>query len=64
MASRKDMAGKDKEPQVRGKAGPASATKNEKKRKGRGDAGADAGRVPKVGKREAAKGGPSGDGLH
>lgn len=58
MAAKKDTAGKDKEPQVRGKPGPPSSTPNEegRKRGGRRDKG-----VPKVGKSEVGKGG---GGLH
>ena len=64
MASskKKDMAGKDKEPQVRGRAGPASATRNERaqgRKKGRGPRA-----VPKVGKHESGEGRSQGEGLH
>lgn len=43
MAEKKDMAGKDKERQVRGESGPPSATENEQGREAKGDAPA----VPK-----------------
>jgi hypothetical protein len=62
-AERKDMAGKDKEPQVRGRTGPASATRNERAqaRKGKTRAGA---AVPKVGKHDSDRGDSTGGGLH
>jgi hypothetical protein len=62
MASKKkDMAGKDKEPQVRGRGGPSSATPNERAqgRKGKGSRA-----VPKVGKQDTGEGRSRGDGLH
>ena len=62
MASKKkDLAGKDKEPQVRGRPGPASATRNERAqgRKGKG-----ARAVPKVGKHDSGEGRSQGEGLH
>jgi len=62
MASKKkDVAGKDKEPQVRGRPGPASATRNERAqgRKGKG-----ARAVPKVGKHDSGEGRSQGEGLH
>ncbi|HVF45174.1 MAG TPA: hypothetical protein VM936_19265 [Pyrinomonadaceae bacterium] len=63
MASskKKDLAGKDKEPQVRGRSGPASATRNERAqgRKGKG-----ARAVPKVGKHDSGEGRSQGEGLH
>ncbi len=62
MASKKkDMAAKDKEPQVRGRTGPASATRNERAQGARGK-GARA--VPKVGKRDSGEGRSQGEGLH
>jgi hypothetical protein len=63
MASKKkDLAGKDKEPQVRGRSGPASATRNERAqgRKGKGARAV----VPKVGKHDADEGRSQGEGLH
>jgi hypothetical protein len=61
MAEKKDMAGEDKEPQVRGKSGPASSTPNEEGRAGgaREDEG-----TPKVGKGDAGKSDSRGGGLH
>jgi hypothetical protein len=61
MAEKKDTAGEDKEPQVRGKSGPASSTPNEEGRTGSG--GKDEG-TPRVGKGEAGKDDPRGGGLH
>ncbi len=60
MAEKKqpDMAGEDKEPQVRGKSGPDSSTPNEE---GRGGGGPRDEGVPKTGKGEA---GGRGGGLH
>jgi hypothetical protein len=62
MAGKKDLAGKDKEPQLRGKSGPPSATPNEEGR-ARGGGDKDKG-VPKVGKGETGKRGADGGGLH
>ncbi|HYE15284.1 MAG TPA: hypothetical protein VD968_12630 [Pyrinomonadaceae bacterium] len=62
MAKKKDMAAKDKEPQVRGRPGPASATANETRRAGKRGGSAPSGRSPKVGKHETGRGG--GGGLH
>jgi hypothetical protein len=62
MASKKkDLAGKDKEPQVRGRVGPASATRNERAQghKGKGPRA-----VPKVGKHDSGEGRSQGEGLH
>jgi hypothetical protein len=61
MAEKKDMAGGDKEPQLRGKPGPASSTPNEEGRARGG--GKDEG-TPKVGKDEARETDPRGGGLH
>ena len=58
---RKDTAGKDKEPQVRGRTGPSSASRNEREQGAKGK-GTHA--LPKVGKHDASEGRPSGDGLH
>ena len=58
---KKDMAGKDKEPQVRGRGGPPSATRNER---AQGQKGKDARAVPKLGKHDASRGDTGGDGLH
>jgi hypothetical protein len=49
----RDMAGKDKEPQVRGRSGPGSQAASERKRAGARKKGA--GRVPTVGKRKAGE---------
>ena len=65
MPERKDMAGKDGEPQVRGRKGPATQSRGEKKRRPAPRGGARAARsVPKVGKRDPSRGETSGDGLH
>jgi hypothetical protein len=62
MASKKkDMAGKDKEPQARGRSGPSSATPNERAQARKGKRGRV---VPKVGKHDAGEGRSRGDGLH
>jgi len=61
MPDKKDLAGEDKEPQVRGKSGPASSTPNEEGRT-RGS-GKDEG-TPRVGKGEAGKSDSRGGGLH
>jgi hypothetical protein len=62
MAKQKDLAGKDKEPQVRGKSGPSSATTE--KRQGRARK-RDASRgVPRVGKHDTGKSDSSGGELH
>lgn len=61
---KKDMAGKDKEPQVRGRTGPSSATRNERAQGGKGKQGGGARAVPKVGKRDAGEGGSWGGRLH
>jgi hypothetical protein len=54
MSEKKDTAGKDEEPQVRGKSGPPSSTPNEE---GRTRGGGEDEGVPKVGKGEVGKGG-------
>ena len=62
MASKKkDTAGKDKEPQARGRSGPSSATPNERAQARKGKR---ARAVPKVGKHDAGEGRSRGDGLH
>lgn len=65
MPERKDMAGRDEERQVRGRKGPSTQARSEKKRKpaAKGGAGASRG-VPKVGKRDSTRGDTSGGGLH
>lgn len=60
---RKDLAVKEKEPQVRGGTGPPSATRNERAQ-GRKGRGGDAHALPKVGKHDAGGGRSRGDGLH
>ena len=65
MPERKDMAGKDDEPQVRGRKGPSTQSRGEKKRRAARKGGANAARtVPKVGKRDPTRGDTSGEGLH
>ena len=65
MAERKDVAGKDDEPQVRGRKGPSTQSRGEKKRRPASKGGANAARsVPKEGKRDPSRGDTSGDGLH
>ena len=59
------MAGKDDERQVRGRKGPSTQARSEKKRRPASKGGAAAPRsVPKVGKHDPARGDTSGDGLH
>lgn len=62
MAAKKDLAGKDKEPQLRGKSGPASSTPNEEGR-ARARGGRDKG-VPKIPKSRAADRDARGGGQH
>jgi hypothetical protein len=65
MPERKDMAGKDDERQVRGRKGPSTQARSERKRRPASKGGANASRaVPKVGKRDPSRGETSGDGLH
>ena len=65
MPERKDMAGRDDERQVRGRKGPSTQARSEKKRRGASKGGNSAARaVPKMGKRDSTRGGTSGDGLH
>ena len=65
MPQRKDMAGKDDEPQVRGRKGPSTQSRGEKNRRPPRKGGAKAARtVPKIGKRDSTRGDTSGDGLH
>jgi hypothetical protein len=63
VGKKKDMAGKDKEPRVRGRGGPPSATPNERAQ-GRKGKGGGPRSVPKVGKHDADEGRSRGDGLH
>jgi len=62
MSEKKDLAGEDKEPQLRGKSGPASSTPNEEGRTRGGDS--DDAATPKLGKGEAARRDSHGGGLH
>ena len=65
MPERKDTAGKDAERQARGRAGPPTQSRAEKKRRTSREGGAGkTGTVPKVGKRDPSRGDTSGDGLH
>jgi hypothetical protein len=65
MPKKKDVAGKDDERQVRGRPGPPSQSRSEKKRRPAGkDAAKSARGVPKLGKRDSSRGDTSGDGLH
>ena len=65
MPERKDMAGRDEERQVRGRKGPATQARSERKRRPAGKRGPKgAGSVPKVGKHDPARDDTSGDGLH
>jgi hypothetical protein len=62
MASKKkDVAGKGKEPQARGRGGPPSATRNER---AQGHKGKGSRAVPKVGKHDSGEGRSQGEGLH
>jgi hypothetical protein len=61
MAEKKDTAGEDKEPQVRGKSGPASSTPNEE---GRTRGGGECEGVPKVGKGDVHDRDSRGGGQH
>ena len=58
---KKDSAGKDKEPQARGRGGPSSATPNERAqgRKGKGARG-----IPKLGKHDPRDGDSRDGGQH
>ncbi|HEX8148427.1 MAG TPA: hypothetical protein VF591_14705 [Pyrinomonadaceae bacterium] len=65
MPERKDMAGKDDERQVRGRKGPSTQARSEKKRRPAPKGGAKTSRaVPKEGKHDSSRGDTSGDGLH
>ena len=65
MPERKDTAGRDEERQARGRKGLSTQARSEKKRRpaGKGAAGT-ARNLPKMGKRDSARGDTSGDGLH
>ena len=65
MPERKDMAGKDEERQVRGRKGPSTQARSERRRRPASKGGAYSSRaVPKEGKRDPSRGETSGDGLH
>ena len=66
MPERKDMAGKDDEPQVRGRKGPSTQARSERKRRPAASKGGTnkSRAVPKVGKHDPSRGDTSGDGLH
>ena len=63
MPERKDMAGRDEERQVRGRKGPPTQARSERKRRPAASKGR-ARALPKESKRDSARGGPSGEGLH
>ena len=65
MPEREDMAGRDNEPRVRGRKGPSTQARSERKRRpsSKGDKSA-ARALPKVGKRDSTRGDTSGGGLH
>lgn len=66
MPERKDTAGRDDERPARGRKGPPTQARSERKRRPASKGGTKAPRpsVPKVGKRDPARGDTSGDGLH
>ncbi len=65
MPERKDMAGRDDERQVRGRKGPSTQARSEKKRRPTSKGNTAAARaLPKIGKRDSTRGDTSGDGLH
>jgi hypothetical protein len=65
MPERKDMAGRDDERQVRGRKGPPTQARSERKRRPASKGGTNAARaLPKIGKRDSTRGDASGDGLH
>ena len=65
MPERKDTAGRDAERQVRGRKGPATQARSERKRRPAGKRGTNPARaVPKVGKHDPTRADTSGDGLH
>ena len=65
MSERKDLAGRDEERPVRGRKGPSTQARSERKRRPAGKRGAKgSSAVPKVGKHDPARGDTSGDGLH
>lgn len=65
MPERKDTAVRGEERQARGRKGPATQSRSEKKRRPAGRGGANTSRaVPKIGKRDTTRTDTSGDGLH
>jgi len=66
MPERKDTAGRDEERQARGRKGPSTQARSEKKRRpaGKGGGTRAARNLPKMGKRDSTRGDTSGDGLH
>jgi hypothetical protein len=65
MPERKDMAGRDDGRQARGRKGPPTQARSEKKRRRTSKGGANTARaLPKIGKRDPTRGDTSGDGLH
>jgi hypothetical protein len=65
MPARKDTTGRDEERPVRGRKGPSTQARSERKRRPAGKGGANTSRsLPKVGKHDPARGDTSGDGLH
>ena len=65
MPERKEMAGRDEERQVRGRKGPSTQARSERKRRPASKGGANRSRaIPKVGKHDPSRGDTSGDGLH
>lgn len=66
MPERKETAGKDAEPRVRGRKGPSTQARSEKKRRlAAGKGGPKGSRaVPTEGKHDPSRGETSGDGLH
>ena len=65
MPERKDTAGRDEERQVRGRKGPSTQARSERKRRPAGKRGAKgAPALPKEGKHDSARGDTKGGGLH
>jgi hypothetical protein len=65
MPERKEIAGREDERQVRGRKGPSTQARSEKKRRPAGKSTSNRARaVPKVGKHDPTRGNTSGDGLH
>lgn len=65
MPERKNMPGRDEERPVRGRKGPPTQARSERKRRPAGKGGANTSRaIPKIGKRDSSRSDTSGDGLH